>query len=115
MNFKQANGKSIQQSFKEFNDDNPKVYELFKGYAFEAINKEKKKISSKMIINRIRWEVYMDTTEDTGYRINDAYTAHYARLFIKDYPQYEEMFEFRRIRSIDETIKHDEEGQINMF
>jgi len=99
MNFKQSNGKSIEQAFSEFHKENPHIYEYFKDY-FQLLHIRKgiKKVSSKLIINRIRWEVTIKTTS-TDYKINDAFTAHYARLFVKDYPQYIDCFEFRRIRS----------------
>lgn len=97
MDFETANGLSIKKCFDNFHKKNPKVYDMFLRYAFEILKKEKK-ISSKLIINRIRWEVYMET-DGEPYRINDAFTAHYARLFIKDYPEYEDKIELRRIRA----------------
>ena len=99
MNFKQANGISIRESFLEFHKDNPVIYDYFKKYFFYLHNEKKiKRVSSKLIINRIRWEVFIKTSGDP-YKINDAYTAHYARLFVSEFPQYKEAFEFRRIRS----------------
>jgi hypothetical protein len=92
-------GETIAQAFDRFNKENPAVYALFKQYAFYLLrDKGKKKISSKLIVNRIRWERYLETT-GKDYRINDAFTAHYARLFIKDFPGYGEAFELRELRS----------------
>ncbi len=122
MNFKETTGKSIAQAFDEFHRDNPKVYELFKSYALRAIDKGKKKASAKMLINAIRWEHYLETVTDDEYRINDAFTAYYARLFIRDFPDYDYLFELRAIRTKDDTIrmgnaeiKHDKDGQIVIF
>ena len=98
--FKEQTGKTIKEAFDQFHEENPQVYDWFKKYAFHLIDKKgKEKISSKLIINRIRWEIYMTTTTEGNYRINDAFTAHYSRLFVEDYPEYENMFEFRRLRS----------------
>ena len=110
MDFKQQTGSSILKKFEQFNRDNPVVYDLFKKYAFFLINKRgKKRLSSKLIINRIRWEQYIETTDEIipnnkapdqkRYRINDAYTASYARMFCKDFPEHEEKFEMRKLRN----------------
>jgi hypothetical protein len=97
MDYETTNGVSIKKAFDTFHENNPVVYELFLKYAFQLLQKDKK-ISSKLIINRIRWEVYIET-DGEPYRINDAFTAHYARLFLKDYPEHEDKIELRRIRA----------------
>lgn len=100
MKFEQMTGKSIRKAFLAFHAKNPKVYELFMRYCEEALSKGKKKLSSKLIINRIRWEVFISTEDDHSvFRINDAYTAHYARQFMDDYPIYRGFFELRELRS----------------
>lgn len=105
MNYYNSTGKSIEQSFAEFHKLNPDVYALFQQYAFYLLRtKGKKKISSKLIINRIRWEKYLETNTDDPYRINDAYTAHYARLFAHDHPEFKDCFEFRQLRAVEPVI-----------
>lgn len=114
MKYKDATGKTIIESFKQFHKDNPIVYELFKRYAMNLIHVGKKKLSSKLIINRIRWEVYLETKTDELYRINDAFTAHYARLFIEDFPQHEDKFEFRRLRADEPTVEPSGQLKLNL-
>ena len=98
--FAQTNGKTIKQAFEEFHRDNPRVYEHFKRFALYLLNEKRmKKISSKLIINRIRWEIYVETT-GTDYRINDAFTAHYARLFLGEFPGWNGCFELRGLRAL---------------
>ena len=110
MSFAKNTGKTIQQAFELYHSLNPKVYEEFKTLAFAAINKGKKKISFKMILNVIRWERFLSTEEPTTvilddnepavkFKINDAYGSRYARLFIKDFPQHEDKIELRELRS----------------
>ncbi len=110
MKFLQNTGRTIQKAFNEFHKNNPLVYTHFKKMALEAINKKnKKKLSSKMIINVIRWEIYMETIELTlftdvdgslkKFKINDAYTSRYARLFTDEYPQHCNIFNMRELRS----------------
>ncbi len=102
--YKEATGKSIEQAFKEFNQANPKIYELFKEQVLRAQKAGKKKVSSKAIINYIRWEMHIKTTSEDGYKINDAFTAMYARKYVHDYPHNKSLFEFRKRKSIDLTV-----------
>ncbi len=108
MNFKENTGSTIQKSFERFHRRNPNVYKLFKKYAFKAINQGKQQISFKLIMNVIRWDVFLLTDEPTMYnnqgkkvkfKINDAYGSRYARLFVKDYPQYAGKVKLRGLRS----------------
>ena len=99
MTYKQTHGETIKDAFKEFHQTNPDVYSEFKKLAFEAIEAGRKKISSKMIINVIRWNVMIKTTCYTGFKINDAFTPYYARKFMKDFPTYWGIFNTRTIRA----------------
>lgn len=90
--------KTVTEQFNQFDRDNPKVYELFKKKVFEAIKMGKKKTSSKMILNLIRWTYYLETKSDDEFKINDRYTSHFARKFAREYPEHREMFNYRRMR-----------------
>ena len=98
MKFQDTNGETIKQAFDRFDRINPGVYNLFRRLVFQAINAKKRKTSSKMIINVIRWHFYLKTEGD-DFKVNDAFTAHYARKFINEFPEYKSIFELRRIRS----------------
>ena len=115
--YSETHKKPIIESFRQFDEANPKVYELFKKFTLEVVKRKGKgvnevgeitntvgnpvKTSAKLLLNRIRWEIYMETisVDDTGFRINDIYSAHYARKFIKEYPQYKSIFNLRELRS----------------
>ena len=103
MNYEKSNGKSIKEAFQIFHESNPSVYVQYIRFAKNWINSLQKnnqtiKISSKQIIGRLRW--FFQIEKKIGeYKINDAFTPYYARLFIKDYPQYKDVFEFRELRS----------------
>lgn len=103
MNYRETTGKSIQSSFVEFHKENPQVYTQFKKLAFDAINKGKKKISFKMIMNVVRWDMFMKPTKknDAGerFKINDAFGSRYARLFVKEHPKHATKVELRALRS----------------
>lgn len=96
----EAHGVSIKDSFKLFHEKNPQVYELFEMKAMTAIKMGKRKISSKLIINVLRWEMFIDTEDTiTTYKINDSYSSHYARLFAEKNPKYRNVFNYRKLRA----------------
>ena len=75
----------------DFHRENPMIWEYFKKYAFEAIDKKHKKISHWLIVNRIRWEIYVITT-GKDFKINNNYIAWYARLWQEAYPEHKTLF-----------------------
>ncbi len=92
--------RGIYAQFLSFHEKYPKVYDLYKAFCFQLINKAYTKIGSKMIIERIRWEIATGSKDDAGFKINNNYTAHYARLFVQEHPQYKDYFEFREIKRL---------------
>ena len=107
MNFHQNTGKSIDQAFAEYHAANPRMYELFDKYAKQLISSGNRKISFKLIGNRIRWEIYINTNEQTAFnvggnprrfRLNDAYISRYARLWVEQNPNFAGIVEMRGLR-----------------
>jgi len=108
VNFEQNTGRTIQDAFELFHKANPHVYAECKKLAFDAINRGRKAISFKLIINVVRWERFMRTEEPTlfnqdgvqiAFKINDAYSSRYARLFAEEHPEHKDKIEFRTLRS----------------
>lgn len=106
--YKEQTSKSIQQAFTAYHKANPDVYENVKRLAFQAIDKGKQKVSFKLIINVLRWEIYLQTVEPDPpkvkgkaihFRINDAYHSRYSRMFATDFPEHEPKIDFRELRS----------------
>lgn len=96
---------SIDSAFEKYHSQNPQVYDMFKEQVYRAIRLKREKFSANAIINWLRWEVAMRIKTDDTYKINNNFSSRYARLFVKENPHYEHMFEFREIRSGTETIK----------
>jgi hypothetical protein len=78
-------------------------------YDYKTKSKWVHKNATIQILGWIRWEVFLGTqgltTVDSegntrSFKINDAFTSRYARLFLDDHPEYETIFEIRRIRSV---------------
>lgn len=108
MNFQENTGKTIQQAFDEYHALNPKVYELFKTSVLEAIRIGKKKVSAKVICGKIKWDMFIKTEEPTiltiegkqvEFAINDAYTSRLARVFADEFPEHEDIFNYKSLRS----------------
>jgi beta-glucosidase/6-phospho-beta-glucosidase/beta-galactosidase len=85
-----------QEAFDKWNADNPAIWKYFEKFAFEVLAKGGKKVSHWLIINRIRWEVYIITSGD-DFKISNNNIAFYARLWRKTYPQHKDLFNIKRM------------------
>jgi hypothetical protein len=77
---------------------NPHVYELFKRFTMQAINRGHRNLSAWLIVNRIRWETSIETTGD-DFKISNDFIAYYSRLFMHDHPQYKGFFRTKTLKS----------------
>lgn len=97
---------TVEDKFKRFDAENPHVYRLFKRFAYELLKTGATRISSKLIIERIRWETAVttsgagwDAAKKRKFLIDNRFTAWYARKFIGDFPALANRFEIREIRT----------------
>ena len=116
MNYQELNGKSISEGFKEFHRANPGIYKLFEAECYKAIEKGITKVSAKLIINVIRWQKIISTT-DQNFKINDAFQRNYAVLFCELNPMHKDIFNFRKSRNLDlpPYMKVEENGQLTFM
>ena len=89
----------LQRDFDSFHAENPRVYELFKRFAFEAIRAGYERFGAASIFERARWEINIETRGDT-FKLNNNYRAFYSRLFMADHPQYDGFFETREQKKV---------------
>lgn len=89
----------IQNDFYWFDTQNPHVYQLFKQVALELVGTDIKRIGAKFIWEIMRYKIYFEVkkSEREKYKLNNNYTALYARKFVTDFPQFKDKFEFRAI------------------
>ena len=85
-----------KQEWWEFHKGNPKVYQLFKRFAFEAIAAGCQNFGTNAIIERIRWETQV-VTSDVDFKINNNHAPYYARLFMHDHPHHDNFFRTRQL------------------
>jgi len=86
--------KSLVATFEKFDAKNPHIYNLFKRFALEVV-KTHKRFSADAILHRIRWFTQVETV-GSKFKIANYCAAFYARKFIKEFPQYEGIFSFRK-------------------
>ena len=86
--------KELLLKFKDYNSRNPEIYKAFESFALTA-TRFRKRFSAKTIIERIRWNSMI--SGDDGFKINNSYTAYYARLFHINNPKHYGFFEVRKI------------------
>ena len=95
----------VKRRFIKFHRENPEVFRMFEKFAEEAIRADATGLSSKFIIERIRWE-RMITTSGAGwdvkkkkpFKIDNRFTPWYARLYILTYPERKDLFNIRQIK-----------------
>jgi len=85
-----------QANFDQWHADNPMIWKYFEQFSLQALAHGKRRISHWLIINRIRWEVYIVTT-GRDFKISNDYIAFYARLWIKTHPQHADLFKTKRM------------------
>lgn len=84
-------------AFRRFDEENPEVWRLYVRFARQAMASGHTRYSSDAIVHRIRWEVDMDISRLPGdkFKINDHFTALYARKFVNEYPEHAAFFAMR--------------------
>ena len=86
-----------KNQWADFHRENPLIWQYFEKFAFEAIANKRKKISHWLIINRVRWEVYIVTTGEE-FKISNNYIAFYARFWQETYPLHKELFNTKHMK-----------------
>lgn len=84
----------LREAFAKFHREHPEIYALFDRFARQTIARGHRRFSADAILHRIRWEA---SVENTGrhYKINDHFSAYYARLWIEQNPAWPHFFERR--------------------
>jgi hypothetical protein len=90
----------MYNKFKKYHQDNPKVWELFKKFAYDMKNSGREKYSAEIIVNQIRWHYDISSKGDDVFKINNDFKPMYARMLAHKYPKdFGDFFQFRTVRS----------------
>jgi hypothetical protein len=82
--------------FINFDKNNPLVWMLYQRFTHDLIENGHEHHSSDAVLHRVRWETSMKTFDTGNYKINNNYTAFYARKFHAVYPEHGDFFRLRR-------------------
>lgn len=94
---------SIWKRFERWHNKNPQGWDLFVRFANEAIAAGRSRFSAGTIVDRIRWYTNVEMKAVDEYKINNDWSACYARLFIRMYPQHKKLFALRGAQEDQET------------
>jgi hypothetical protein len=88
--------KDLRRAAEEFIAENPRIYELFRRFALEMLNRHRP-FGAKFLAERVRWEVMMHWEPDErGFKINNNHTAYIARRLVEEIPALEPLLRFRK-------------------
>jgi hypothetical protein len=85
---------TIQQAFERFDRENPAFYRMFCRFTLQLLAAGHNRLSSKLIVERIRWETML-ASNDNDFKVNNNFTPYFARKFMSDFPNHEGVFETR--------------------
>lgn len=86
---------TIAERFAAFHGRNPQVYRALRDMALELRRRGHRQYGIKALFEVLRFESAMQTHGDT-FKLNNNYTALYARLLMDNEPELEGFFELRR-------------------
>jgi hydrogenase maturation factor len=90
----------IEQAFIEFDTQNPEVYKQLVRLARQWRAAGKAKLGIKTLFEKLRWEWHVaGLTESDGYKLNNNFTALYARKIMKNEADLDGLFEIRSLAS----------------
>jgi hypothetical protein len=86
----------LRQAFEDFHQANPHIWDLFVQFSHD-IRANHSHFSADAVLHRIRWEVATTTTEyEAGsHKINNNYSAFYARKLMDADPSFAGFFSTR--------------------
>lgn len=86
---------SIRDRFHRFHNRNPHVYDTIISIAVQMKKANVHKFGMKGIFEYLRWQYSMQT-QGESYKLNNIYTALYARLVMDHEPELRGFFETRK-------------------
>lgn len=86
---------TIAERFRAFHKANPLVYEIALGIALRLKRKGIKRCSMDAIFHHIRWQYFIQVSGVEKFKLNNNFTAHYARLLMEQEPELAGWFEVR--------------------
>jgi uncharacterized protein HemY len=92
----------LYNEWKLYHKQNPHVYQLVCKYADEVINRGYKEYAIATIWERLRWHLTIEVRTAYDFKLPNNHRAYYARLWLKDHPEYPKFFRTCCLRSEDD-------------
>lgn len=92
-------GGTIREQWEAFHRDNPQVFDLLKRLSLQLKQKGHKNYSIKGLFEVVRWHYALQTKGDQDFKMNNNYTALYARHLMEEVPELDGFFRTRARRS----------------
>lgn len=87
---------NITEQFEKFDSQHPEIYDEFVRRVDQLWNRGIRKYSSDSLLHIIRFHTVLDGRDTEQYKINNNYSAFYARKYIKQFPHREGFFATRQ-------------------
>lgn len=84
-----------ESEFETYDKTHPEVWENFKGICFQLWDHGVRHYGAKAVFEVIRYHRLVESVD--GYKVNNNWTASYARKLSLLYPQFRDFFELRKI------------------
>lgn len=92
------NQSKIEQRFWSFHETHPEVYRELRLLAFQGLARGQDRLGMKMLFEVVRWNRLMrGDGEHRDFKLNNNYTAYYARLLMDREPELDGMFATREL------------------
>ncbi|MFA6118150.1 MAG: hypothetical protein WC729_29455 [Sphingomonas sp.] len=88
----------IKEQFEAFHIENPHVYALLRELALEARKAGVRVYGIGMLWEVLRWKLYVETTGNDDFSLNNNYRALYARMLMRTEPMLRDFFITRKRR-----------------
>lgn len=89
----ESRGDQIERAARAFVEKEPEVWRLFCRYTFRLIKANREHYGAKSVFERIRWHTAVRGEDD--FKLNNNYTAVFARWFHRAYPEHDGFFRTR--------------------
>lgn len=88
-----------RNAFWKYHEQRPQIFEKFKQYAYQMKRAGREHYGAKGIIERIRWDMHMGY-EEGDFKISNTFFPLYARLLVKECPEFDGFFRLKKVRGI---------------
>lgn len=90
--------RSIPERFEQFHRLNPHIYDLLRDMAIDMRRRGIRRYGMKGLFEVLRWRYAIQTHGEEGFKLNNNFTAHYARKLMMENPELDGFFETRLCR-----------------